>query len=458
MNATLATVARIRACRRRASTSRASILSPAVTALVPSGIRAIMEMATTMGGDIIHLEVGQPSFSTPDHIVQATIASLNNGQTAYIGNSGIPELRSAIAARYNKTFPSSSTAKENVLVTAGSMMSLYSLILAILKPGDECLIPFPGFPNYQQSISLVGATSVAYTCLSEDQYLPTIAEIERRISSKTKCILLCNPGNPTGCNFPRELIGSILSLAKSRGIYVISDEIYSAITYENKHISVMEFEGSAPDTSTVAVISGVSKAYSMTGFRVGWTRASKDLVTSLSKLQEPIISCGVPFSQWAALAAITGPDDCVVNMTAAYRERRDVALAVLKERGRESRYVPGGAFYLPLDISSARMPSDKFAIELLRTKRVAVAPGTAFDTSSLDIFSGGVTELEFEKRKQLLRSFCRISLANDTELVRVGINRICDFLDENFEEMPTKRIYVPEDLKNSTTSTSYPRR
>ena len=226
------------------------------------------ELERKHNAKVIHLEVGQPNFNTPKHITDACISALSTGKTAYVPNAGINELREEIARYYNSKYPKTSTSVENIVVTTGSMLSLFSLYMTLLQPGDECLIPFPGFPNYQQAISLVHGKPVVYTCLPKNNYLPTVDNIASQITPKTKCILLCNPGNPTGAAYTHELYASIIKLAKQHNLFVISDEIYSEISFDSPHVSAMDFlddNGDNNELSNIAVISGVSKAYAMTG-------------------------------------------------------------------------------------------------------------------------------------------------------------------------------------------------
>jgi len=304
--------------------------------------------------------------------------------------------------------------------------------MTLLGPGDECLVPLPGFPNYYQSVSLVGATPISYICRSESGFLPSMDDIESKTTSKTKCIVLCNPSNPTGAALPTAFVRDIMAFARSKGIYVISDEIYSEIMFDQEHACAARFENhdeiksALPgEESNLAVVSGMSKAFSMTGFRVGWTRCSPQLAAVMTKIQEPMVSCGTSFTQYASITALTECENESRGMVKEYHTRRDAALAVLKTRGRAS-FIPGGAFYLPLDISSSGMPALDFALKLLAEKHVAVAPGTAFDTGG----SSGVMDAQRIEELLLLNSFVRVSLANSQENVVKGVSAICDLLDE----------------------------
>ena len=370
-----------RSIARRLSTLR---LNPTILQLPPSGIREIMAAAikmevgtieTSSSSSVIHLEVGQPNFATPDNIINASVEALKAGKTAYCPNAGISELRKAVAQKYNSQNSHAACGAENIMITTGSMLSLYSLYLTLFKPGDECLIPFPGFPNYQQGLSMVHAKPVPYPCHAKNNYLPNLADVEAMIGPRTKAILICNPGNPTGASYSMGLMENMMKLAEKYDLFVISDEIYAEVVFDAPHASACLFQRGDVNNSKLAVISGVSKSYAMTGFRVGWTRTSAEIVENMSKLMEPVVSCGVPFAQWAAIEALEGTQQPVQEMIQQYKERRDKALVTLKERGREQKYSPGGAFYLPLDISSITGPvassktgiktSKEFAFKLL---------------------------------------------------------------------------------------------
>ncbi len=227
----------------------------------------------------------------------------------------------------------------------------------------------------------------------------------RYLTPRTKILLVCSPSNPTGQVHDPGLTEALVAFARRNDLWVVSDEIYSEIVFENPAPSVLSFD----TDERCLVINGVSKTYAMTGYRIGFTRGRADYINVAAKLQEPFVSCGTGFSQLAAVAALEGPQDCVAQMCAAYRRRRDIALDVLREHGLY-RYTPGGAFYVLVDISATAMDSRDFAIRLLKEKRVAVAPGSTFGRLS----AGAV----------------RVSVASRDEDVREGIKRICDFVEE----------------------------
>jgi aspartate aminotransferase/aminotransferase len=371
-----------------------------------SGIREIMALSAEVE-DVIHLEVGQPDFPTPAHIVEATCRYVREGHTKYVANAGVPELRAA-AARYFQQKTGVATTSENILITQGAVMSVATACLALLEPGDEVLLPDPGWPNYMMAVSLLHGTPVYYNLRPEDQFLPSIDEVESLVTPRTKLLLTCNPSNPTGQVITPELTRELMELARRHDLFVLSDEIYGEIVFDREHVSALSF-----DTDERAlIVTGMSKTYAMTGYRVGFTRARTDYVELATKLQEPIVSCGVGFAQMAAAVGLDGPQDNVREMREAYKSRRDVALEVLRSHGLY-RYTPGGAFYLLIDISSTGMDSRDFAIQLLNEKKVAVAPGNTFG--------------------KMCSNHVRISIAATEQDVRKGLERICAMIREQAE-------------------------
>lgn len=368
-----------------------------------SGIREIMALSAEVEG-VIHLEVGEPDFPTPDHIVEATCRFVREGHTKYVANAGVLELRSAVA-RYFQEKTGVKTEVENILVTPGAVMSVATAFMALLDPGDEVLLPDPGWPNYQMGASLLHGNPVYYDLRPENQFFPSLDQLDSLITPRTKLLLICTPSNPTGQVYGAELMRDLMDLARRHDIYVLSDEIYGEIVFDSDHVSALSYD---TDERSL-IVCGMSKTYAMTGFRIGFTRARPDYVTLATKLQEPIVSCGVGFGQLAAAAALTAAQDDVRKMCNAYKERRDVALEVLRGHGLD-RYSPGGAFYLLVDISSTGMDSHDFALELLKEKKVAVAPGNTFG--------------------EICRDHIRISIASSEENIREGLGRICAMIQE----------------------------
>jgi aspartate aminotransferase/aminotransferase len=278
--------------------------------------------------------------------------------------------------------------------------------LAILDAGDEILLPDPGWPNYSMAVTLMHGRPVFYSLSPERQFLPDLDELESLVTDRTKLILLCSPSNPTGQVHDKELTEKLVEFARRHDLYVLADEIYAEIVFDGvAHTSAASFD----TDGRVLLVTGMSKAYAMTGFRVGFTRAVPEYVELATKLQEPLVSCGVAFAQMAAVDALDGPQDSVGEMRDAYQARRDAALDVLREHGMYG-YTPGGAFYLLIDISATGMGSRDFAIRLIEEEKVAVAPGSTFGEVCAD--------------------HIRVSIASPEEKVREGIQRICRLVRE----------------------------
>ena len=369
-----------------------------------SGIREIMDLAWATPG-VIHLEVGQPDFDTPPHVVEAACRAAREGHTRYVPNAGIDPLRAA-AARYVEGRTGVPTTPEHIVVTQGAVLGVATALLSLLDPGDEVLLPDPGWPNYAMAAPLFHGSSVFYELRPERRFLPDPEQVESLITPRTKLLLLCSPSNPTGQVHGRELTEALMEMARRHDLWVLADEIYSEIVFDGAdHVSCASHD---PD-ERVILVTGMSKSYAMTGFRVGFTRARPDYIEMASKLQEPLVSCGVAFAQMAAVEALEGPQDFVLEMRAAYQRRRDLALQVLREHGLY-RYTPGGAFYLLVDISASGMASRDFCLELIERHKVAVAPGDTFGRVCAD--------------------HVRISIASPEENIREGVTRICRMVRE----------------------------
>jgi len=376
----------------------------APTAIPRSGIREIMDIAWATPG-AIHLEVGQPDFDTPPHIVEATCRHARAGHTRYVPNAGTNELRDAVA-RYVQGKTGVTTEPENILVTQGAVLSVATAFLSLVEPGDEVLLPDPGWPNYSMAVPLFHGSNVFYNLTAQNNFLPDVEQIESLITERTKLLLLCSPSNPTGQVYDEELTQQLMDLARRHDLWVLADEIYGEIIFDGvDHVSAAAHD---PD-GRVLLVTGMSKSYAMTGYRVGFTRACTEYVEMASKLQEPLVSCGVGFSQMAAADALDGPQECVVEMRDAYQRRRDIALEVLRAHDMY-RYTPGGAFYLLIDISASGMESRDFAMELIAKHKVAVAPGSTFG--------------------QMCADHVRISIASPDDMVGEGVERICAMVQE----------------------------
>jgi aspartate aminotransferase/aminotransferase len=376
-------------------------LSSVAESLPKSGIREVKALADQME-NVIHLEVGEPSFNTPPHIIDAAFEAAGRGETKYTSNYGTPKLRQAIADKYTADWGREIT-PDRVLASSGGVNALATIVMAIVEPGDEILVPDPGWPNYISISGTAHAVPVRYQCLPENGFVPKAEDIERLITPRTKILILCNPSNPTGVVFPAETVKALVDLAKKHDIYLIADEIYEALVFDGEHTPASQFDADG----RVITISGFSKTYAMTGWRLGYAIANPELVLLAGKMMEPLVSCPTAISQAAGVAALRGPQDCVTGMREAYRKRRDIARDLLVPAGLLPA-VPQGAFYALLDLRSTGMPSRQLALSLLEEERVAMAPGDTFGEVSA-------------------QGMIRMSLASSDEEVEEGCRRIIRF-------------------------------
>ena len=370
--------------------------SNTILSMPRSGIREINDLASQYP-NVIHLEIGQPNFSTPEHISRAAGEAAVNGFTYYTPNSGIPELREAIAAKI-QSFNGLAAGVENVTVTTGGCGALFTTLLTLCDPGDAILLSDPTWPNYEMMASLQGLEVRHFPLRAKDGWLPNPEEIEKQITPNSRAMILVSPSNPTGTMIGDDLMRELLDLARQHNLWVISDEVYDEITFGEPAVSAY---GIDPDR--VISVFSFSKTYAMTGWRIGYTVARPDIAAVLGNSQEPTTSCVSSLSQIGALTALRGPQDQVRMMRDAYWERRDLVTEMLS--GADLPYArPEGAFYVWVDISQSRLSDDEFARRMVIDHRVAVVPGTTFGP-------GGGTHV-------------RVSLATDTESLLEGVSRL----------------------------------
>jgi aspartate aminotransferase len=381
---------------------RAAPPSSIASTMPVSRIREIMELAWE-DPEVIHLEVGEPDFPTPEHVVEAAYEAARTGHTRYAPNAGLPELREALADKVTRRNRYEAN-PDQVLVTQGGIQALYLVLLALLEPGDEVMLPDPAWPNFRMIAHLLGARVLPYPLVSEGDFLPRLEDLERLVTPRTRAILVNTPSNPLGTVVPRELVDTLLEFARRRELWYISDEVYDEIVFDDAFVSA----GAVADASDRLVsVYSFSKVYAMTGWRVGYLVAPPDLAKLLTGMQEPIVSCVNTPAQLAALAAVTGPQDIVREMRESYQERRDELLEIL-ERGNLPSSQPSGAFYVWTDVSAANVPSMDFARSLIEREHVAVAPGSAFG----DLGEG----------------YVRLSLASSREDLLDGASRLVRFV------------------------------
>ncbi len=354
------------------STGR-EFLTERVRRVKPSGIRRFFDIAATMP-DVISLGVGEPDFVTPRHICEAGIAAINEGRTHYTSNSGTIELREAIAqelhARYGLTYAPNG----EIMVTVGVSEALDAALRAVVEDGDEVLVPDPGYVAYEAGIIFAGGTPVPVPTRAENGFEPQVADFASRVTPRTKAILLGSPNNPTGFVLSRAQMEGIAALACTHDLLVISDEIYSRLVYGAEHISMAALPGMWDRTIT---LNGFSKAYAMTGWRVGYAAAPRHILEGMLKIHQYAIMCAPTEAQAAALRALQHGEADVQAMVAEYTRRRALMLGELQRIGLPC-HEPRGAFYVFPNITGTGLTAEQFAEMLLREEHVAVVPGDAF--------------------------------------------------------------------------------
>jgi aspartate aminotransferase len=364
-----------------------------------SGIREVMDLAWGLPDPVIGLHVGEPSFPSPPHVVEAARASYAAGDTHYVPNAGVGELRRAIAEKVTTAngFP---VTERNVVVSAGGAQALHNALSLTVTAGDEVLIPDPGWPNYAMAVQLLQAVPVRYPLRPERDFRPDPAELARLVTGRTRMIVVNTPSNPLGTVLAGSDVEALVRFAEEHDLWLLSDECYDALTFGSPHVSAGRFDRDGRVLSAFSF----SKTYAMTGLRVGYLVADEMVALQAAKLQEPLLACVNAPAQAAALAALRGPQDAVVAMRDAYRMRRDAAVEQLDAQ-RMGHLRPEGAFYLWVDVRD-RCGGDVrgWAMDLLRHQHVAVAPGTTFGP--------------------LGQGWVRLSLATATEDLLEGIRRM----------------------------------
>ncbi len=379
-------------------------LSSRVQAFPPSGIRRIFDLAKEPG--VISLAIGEPDFDTPPHIRAATKASLDRGETHYGANLGEGRLRSAIAEKMARRAGLKVDPEREIIVTIGGAEALYLAMQAVLDPGDEVLIPDPGFMVYGSQVLACDAKPVPYHLRFENGFYPDLAEVESLITPRTRLLILNSPGNPTGQLFDGELLEGFAALAEKHDLLVISDEVYDSIVYDNREaITFATLPGMRDRTITV---NSFSKAYAMTGWRLGYAIAHPSLIQGMMKLHQIVAACAPTMLQAGAVEALEAEQSFIAEMVAEYRVRRDLIVDLLNRVPGFRCLKPEGAFYVFPDIRGTGMSSIELTEFMLKTAKVGFVPGSVFGahgegfvrisyaTSREKLQEAGVTEIAIE--------------------------------------------------------------
>lgn len=378
-------------------------LADKVVEIKPSGIRKFFDIVTEMK-DAISLGVGEPDFDTPWHIRDEGIKSLEKGKTFYTSNSGLKELRAEICNYLMRSQGLKYEPENEVLITVGGSEAIDIGLRAMVNPGDEVLIPQPSYVSYEPCTILAGATPVIIDLKAENEFRLTAKELEDAITDKTKLLILPFPNNPTGAIMEKKDLEEIAEVIRKHDIYVMSDEIYAELTYKGEHVSIATLPGMQERT---ILINGFSKAYAMTGWRLGYACGPKEILAQMTKIHQFAIMCAPTTSQYAAVEALKNGDADVAEMRTAYNQRRRFLMDAFRKMGLDC-FEPYGAFYVFPCIKEFGMTSEEFATRFLEEEKVAVVPGTAFGDSG--------------------EGFLRISYAYSLENLGIAIERLERFV------------------------------
>ncbi len=378
-------------------------LSKVIQSIQPSGIRKFFDIVNEMT-DAISLGVGEPDFDTPWHIREEGIYSLEQGKTFYTSNAGLKELKVEIS-RYLKRRQNIVYDPDDIIITVGGSEAIDIALRAMLDPGDEVLIPQPCYVSYVPCTELAGGVPVIIELKEEDEFRLTAEKLEAAITDKTKILVLPFPNNPTGAILERSDLEAIAKVVEKHDLFILSDEIYSELTYLGEHVSIASLPGMKERT---ILINGFSKAYAMTGWRLGYAAGPSVIIKQMLKIHQYAIMCAPTTSQYAAVEALRAGDNDVKRMKESYDQRRRFLLEELGKIGLDC-FTPYGAFYAFPSIKKFGMTSDEFAEKLLMEQKVAIVPGTAFGACG--------------------EGFLRISYAYSIEDLKVALDRIGEFIE-----------------------------
>ena len=380
-------------------------LADKVVEIKPSGIRKFFDIVSEMK-DAISLGVGEPDFDTPWHIRDEGIYSLEKGRTFYTSNAGLKELKVEICNYMKRKQNLNYNFKNEVIVTVGGSEAIDIALRAMLNPGEEVIIPQPCYVSYEPCTVLAGGVPVIIDLKAENEFRLTAAELEAAITEKTKCLILAFPNNPTGAIMTKEDLEKIAKVIIEKDIIVISDEIYAELTYDREHVSIATLPGMRERT---ILFKGFSKAYAMTGWRLGYACGPANIIEQMTKIHQFAIMCAPTTSQYAAVEALKNGDEDVKEMREAYNQRRRYLVNAFREMGLEC-FEPFGAFYVFPCIKEFGMTSDEFATRFLEEEKVAAVPGTAFGNSG--------------------EGFLRISYAYSLDNLKIAMERFKRFVEK----------------------------
>lgn len=380
-------------------------LSGKVKQIKPSGIRKFFDIVSEMD-DAISLGVGEPDFDTPWHIREEGIYSLEKGRTFYTSNAGLSELKIEISKYLDRRFDLKYDPSDEIMITVGGSEAIDGALRAMLDAGDEVILPQPSYVSYEPCIVLADGVPVIVELKEENDFKLTREQLEKAVTDKTKILIMPFPNNPTGAIMTKEELQPIVDFAIEHDLFVISDEIYSELTYSGNHVSIGAFPGMKERT---IVINGFSKSYAMTGWRLGYACGPKVIIKQILKIHQFAIMCAPTTSQYAAIEALRHGDDDVEKMRDEYDRRRRFLLNAFEEMGIEC-FEPYGAFYMFPSIKKFGMSSDEFATRLLKEEKIAVVPGTAFGDCG--------------------EGFLRISYAYSIDDLKAALERIGRFIEK----------------------------
>lgn len=381
------------------------LLNKHVLSIQISGIRKFFNLVADEE-DIVSLTIGQPDFHTPEHIKEAAVQAIYDNKTTYTHNAGLLDLRKAISRFYEKSYHVSYHPENEVIVTTGASQAIDITFRTILNPGDEVLLPAPIYPGYEPLIRLAGAKPVHMDTTKTNLKL-TKETLLQYITPKTKCLVLPYPSNPTGMSFTKEELATLVDVLKGKSIFILADEIYSQLVYDQAHTSIASFPDMKDKT---IVINGVSKSHSMTGFRIGYALAPKWLSSQMLKVHQYNVSCATSISQYAALEALTNGLEDTKLMREAYQKRRDFVLKRLQAMGLAC-LKPEGAFYMFPHFPLKERTSFQLGLDLVRKNRVALVPGDSFSS--------------------LGEGYMRLSYAYDQATLALGLDRLEEYLQNH---------------------------